>query len=322
MNSTKKMTQAALLTSLFIVITVFAVGIGAGYAVYLDFIVPVFFAIIYLKCELKYSILSSISSVLIVFLVLGNIGTAIWMSQSIILGMLCGILINKETSIIDDFLYGSIVGVIIMVFLDIYASKLIGYSFMKEFEGYANMFNNYKFTNIVFYVFIALLPMGTIFCVYILTLLLGSKINILNKNSNKKLYMLKNFKVCGRYLSFSKKVFIYSSLYILIFEILNILGFKINQTYINTILISSQYICFYFVIRDAIIIIQNYIILKYNKISYLRIFSLITFLGLVLFFKVTTFILIILNLIIDKKISIRINQNVIIDNYINKLLYG
>ena len=27
-----------------------------------------------------------------------------------------------------------------MVFIDIYASKLIGYSFMKEFQDYANLF--------------------------------------------------------------------------------------------------------------------------------------------------------------------------------------
>jgi len=320
-NSTKRLTEASLLTSLFIVATIIAVGIGIGYAFYLDFIVPVFFAIICLKCGLRYSILSSCTSILIIFLVLGDIGSAIWMSQSIIVGILCGLLITKPTLMIDDFFYASIIGVILMVFIDIYASKLIGYSFMEEFERYANMLSNSKFINIVFYMFIALLPMGTIFCVYVLTLLFGNKINVLSKISKKKLYMLKNFKVCGRYLSCSKRIFFYCSVYILIIELLNILGIRINQTYIRTILISSQYICFYFVIRDAIILSQNYIILKYNKTLYLRIFSFITFLSLMLFFRITTFILIILNLIIDKKISIRIKQNAIIDNYINKLIY-
>ena len=321
MSSIRKLTESALLTSLFIVFTVFAVGTGIGYAAYLDFIVPIFFAIICLKCGLRYSILSSISSILIVFLVLGDIGTAIWMSQSIIVGILCGFLIQKPTFIIDDFFYVSIIGVIIMVFIDIYASNLIGYSFMEEFQGYANLFNGTKFINRVFYIFVALLPMGTAFCVYVLTLLLAKKINILNKNSKKKLYILTNFKICGRYLTCSKKVFFYCSVYILLIELLNILGIKINQTYIRTILISSEYICFYFVIRDSIILIQNYIIVKYNKVSYLRTFSFINLLGLILFFRITIFILIILNLILDKKISIRIKQNLIIDNYINNLIY-
>ena len=77
MNSTRKLTESALLTSLFIVITIISVGTGIGYAAYLDFVVPVFFCIICLKCDLKYAILSSISSLIIVSLVLGNIGSEI-----------------------------------------------------------------------------------------------------------------------------------------------------------------------------------------------------------------------------------------------------
>ena len=54
LNTTKKLTEAALLSSLFIVVTIIAVSTGFGYAIYLDFIVPVFFCIICLKCDLKY----------------------------------------------------------------------------------------------------------------------------------------------------------------------------------------------------------------------------------------------------------------------------
>ncbi|NJA16930.1 DUF2232 domain-containing protein, partial [Clostridioides difficile] len=102
LNTTKKLTEAALLSSLFIVVTIIAVSTGFGYAIYLDFIVPVFFCIICLKCDLKYTILSGITSLLIISLVLGNLGTAIWASQSVLLGIMCGYLINKPTMVMDD----------------------------------------------------------------------------------------------------------------------------------------------------------------------------------------------------------------------------
>lgn len=321
MNSTRKLTESALLTSLFIVITIISVGTGIGYAAYLDFVVPVFFCIICLKCDLKYAILSSISSLIIVSLVLGNIGSAIWMSQGIILGILCGILLMKSTTIIDDFIYGSIIGVMLMVLIDIYASNLIGYSFMEEFKGYANMLHNKKYIDLLYYLLIALLPMGTIFSVYFLSLLLGDKLRILKNNSKKKLYMIKYFKSCGRYICCSNKVFYACVIYILLIEIFNIVGIKAEQTYIKTILISSEYICFYFIIRDAFILIQNYILLKYNKPYYLRIFSILVFISLVFLFKVTAAVLIIFNIIINKKIDIRIKQIGLVNNYIDKLTY-
>ncbi|MBC5995142.1 DUF2232 domain-containing protein [Romboutsia ilealis] len=321
MNSTKKMTEAALLTSLFIVITIISVSTGFGYAVYLDFAVPIFFCIIYLKCDFKYTVLSSVSSLLIVSLVLGNIGTAIWMIQSIILGLTCGVLLAKSTTIIDDFIFGSILGVILMVFVDIYASTLIGYSFMSEFQGYANMFTNKRYIDLIYYILIALLPMGTIFSIYFLSLILGKKLNILKENSKKKLYMMKNFKNCGRYICSSKKVFYSCVIYILFIEVLNLIGVRFEQTYIKTILISSEYICLYFVIRDAFVLVQNYILLKYKKNIYIRIFSIIIAVALVFLLKITTAVLVIFNVILDKKVNIRINQTKLVNNYVNQLIY-
>ena len=142
MNTTKKLTTASIMSSLFVVCTIALVSSGIGYALYLDFIVPVFFTIVCLKCDLKYSVLSGISSLIIVGLVLGNLGTAIWATQSVVLGILCGILLNSDTTMKDDLVYGAIISVLFMVLIDIYASNLIGYSFMKEFQGYIKYFKN------------------------------------------------------------------------------------------------------------------------------------------------------------------------------------
>ncbi|MBO3444511.1 DUF2232 domain-containing protein [Clostridium sp. CCUG 7971] len=320
MNSTKKLTEAALLSSLFVVSTIIAVGSGLGYALYLDFIVPIFFCIICLKCELKYTILSSISSLIIVALVLGNIGTAIWAAQSVILGIICGFLMSKATTIIDDIIYGSIIGIVLMVFIDLYASKLIGYSFMKEFSQYTKMFHLKGYSEMIYYMLIALFPMGTVFSIYFLSLLLSKKLNILKGNAKRKLHMIKNFRNCSRFICCSKKVFYLCSIYLILVELMSILNINISIVYLKTITISIQYLCFYFVIRDGYIIVQNYVISKYQKISYARILSLITIVLLLFMFKVTTLVIVILNLILDSKIDIRIKQILIVDNYVNNLV--
>lgn len=320
MNNTKKLTEAALLSSLFIVSTIFSVGSGFGYALYLDFIVPVFFCIILLKCDVKYTLLSGVTSLVIIGLVLGNIGTAIWATQSVVLGILCGVLMIKNRTILDDILIGSILSIILMVFIDIYASKLIGYSFMKEFQDYANLFKYKEFSTTIYYMFIAVFPMGTMFSIYILSLLFAKKLNILKNNAKRKMNVITNFRYCSRFICLSKNTFYTSVIYILLIEIINLLNISIEGVYLKTITISMEYVCLYFVIKDAYIFLQNYVISKYQNISYVRILSITVLIMLILMFKLTTLILISINIILDKKIDIRAKHIMIIDNYINNLI--
>lgn len=326
MSTTKKLTEAAILSSLFIVSTIIAVGSGLGYGIYLDFIVPIFFCIICLKCEIKYTILSSVSSVLIVSLVLGNIGTAIWISQGMMIGILCGFLLSKSTTILDDMVYGSILGIIIMIFIDIYGSALIGYSFMQEFQGYSDILVN-KFNiprnivDIAYYMVIGLFPFGTVFSIYYLSLIVGKKLNILKGNSKKKLLIMQSFKKCGRFICCSKKVFYGCVFFIFTMKIISILGIKSNNIYIKTVLMSAKYLCYYFVIRDGYTAIQNFILSKYQKISYARILTLVIITLLATMFKITAVILIIFNIILDTKINIRIEQINIINSYANSLVH-
>ncbi|MCR8744734.1 DUF2232 domain-containing protein [Romboutsia lituseburensis] len=319
MNNTKKMTEAGMLSALFIVSTILAVGSGFGYTIYLDFVVPVFFCIVLLKCDFKYTVLSGIVSLTIVGLVLGNIGTAIWASQSIMIGILCGCLMVKDTSIMDDLVYGSILGVILMVFIDIYASSLIGYSFMKEFRGYANMFPYKEYMDFIYYLFVSTFPFGTVFSIYYISLILVKKINILKGNSKKKFQVIRNFRSFSRFVCCSKKVFYGCCIYIIVLELLSIFNINLNGVYLSTILISIKYLCYYFVIRDGYITAQNYLMSKYQNVLYVRITSIISLVFLIFLFKVTTLAIILLNLILDINLNIRTKQISIINNYINAL---
>ncbi|MGL6106954.1 DUF2232 domain-containing protein [Romboutsia sp.] len=316
MNNTKKLTEAALLSSLFVVCTIVAVGTGIGYSLYLDFIVPVFLCIICLKCGFKYTVLSGVTSVLIVGLVLGDIGTAIWITQSIVLGIMCGILLNKPTAIMDDLVYASILGVLLMVLIDVYASALIGYSFMKEFQEYVKLFPYKNWTDIIYYLFIATLPFGTVFTVYYVSLIVGKRLKIVQGEAKKKLEIMSNFRRYSRFLCCSKKVFYSCAMYIFLVEIMNILNINVESVYLKTVIISIEYLCMYFVIRDGYVTIQNYVLAKFEKISYARILLLIFVVLLIILYRITIGIIVILNIILDNKIDIRTRQS----NIINGLL--
>ena len=317
MNDIKKMTEAALMSALFVVGTIFFVSTGLGYTFYLDFIVPIFFVVICLKCDFKYSILAGVTSLVITGLVLGNIGTAIWASQSVILGIICGMLLQNDTTIMDDLVYGSILSVLLMVFVDIYASKLIGYSFMQEFKGYIKFLNNNEVANIMYYLLIAMFPFGMMFSVYYLGLIVSNKLKILKNNSKRKYNIIKNFRTYSRFIGCSKKVFYGCSIYLLIFQIFKFINIEINNTYLITISTCVGYLCAYFVVRDGYNVIQNYILSKYQKVSYARYMSLGTILILLLAFKVAIILIILFNTVLDKRIDIRVRQSYILDKLMN-----
>ncbi|MGL5330606.1 MAG: DUF2232 domain-containing protein, partial [Peptostreptococcaceae bacterium] len=122
-----------------------------------------------------------------------------------------------------------------------------------------------------------------------------------------------------RFLCCSKLVFYGCIFYIIIIEVLNVFNIDIQGTYLKTILISIKYLCVYFVIRDGYTIFQNYLLSKCKNIFYIRIISVISLIMLVFVFKLILSIIIILNIILDKKLNIRTKQISIVNNYVSKL---
>lgn len=95
------------------------------------------------------------------------------------------------------------------------------------------------------------------------------------------------------------------------------MNIEINNTYLITISTCASYLCAYFIIRDGYNVIQNYILSKYQKVSYARYALLITILILVLAFKIAVLLIILFNIILDKRMDIRVRQNYILDNLMN-----
>ncbi|MEG2194949.1 MAG: DUF2232 domain-containing protein [Terrisporobacter sp.] len=332
-SSIRKLTEAAILTSVFIVITLFALSTGIGYGIYLDFGVPIVFALIYFRCDFKYTLLSGISSIAIIMLVLGNFITAILISQSFLLGIICGYLLSLNSGIFDDLFWGSIGGVIFMVLIDIYARNLIGYSFMEEFQGYIDFFKNpptYLLTylpfikhinfEILYYSFIAIFPFGMVFSIYFISLMFGKKLRLLKENEKRKYFMMRSIRNLGSFMTMCNKNFYLAIGYILIFNLLGLLNIKLSVVYIKTIGTCIEYLCYYFVIRDCYMTIGNYINIKYKK-KYLSIIYMIA--SLVLLFKmflITSTVFVITAIIMDKKIQLRLRQNNVVESHTDKLI--
>ncbi len=351
-SSVKKLTEAGILSSAFVVLTMIALTTGLGYGIYLDFGVPIIFVLIYFRCDLKYTLLSGITSTIIIIFVLGNFATGILISQSFLLGILCGYLLSRPSGIFDDLFLGAILGLIFMVLIDIYARNLIGYSFMKEFQGYIDYImskpkeltfilpyiENINFA-ILYYLLIAIFPFGMFFSIYFISLLCGKRLKLLSKVEKQKYFMMRSLKTYGNFMNIKNKSFYLAILYIIIINmniknksfylailyiiIINIFNFtniEFNSVYLNTISICIEYISYYFVIRDVYLIIGNYINAKFRKRNVSLFYLIITIFLLVNIFKITVLIYTIVSIILDKKFNLRLKQRHIVESHTDKLL--
>ncbi len=332
-SSVKKLTEAGILSSAFVVLTMIALTTGLGYGIYLDFGVPIIFVLIYFRCDLKYTLLSGITSTIIIIFVLGNFATGILISQSFLLGILCGYLLSRPSGIFDDLFLGAILGLIFMVLIDIYARNLIGYSFMKEFQGYIDYImskpkeltfilpyiENINFA-ILYYLLIAIFPFGMFFSIYFISLLCGKRLKLLSKVEKQKYFMMRSLKTYGNFMNIKNKSFYLAILYIIIINIFNFTNIEFNSVYLNTISICIEYISYYFVIRDVYLIIGNYINAKFRKRNVSLFYLIITIFLLVNIFKITVLIYTIVSIILDKKFNLRLKQRHIVESHTDKLL--
>ncbi|WP_455544363.1 DUF2232 domain-containing protein, partial [Intestinibacter sp.] len=315
----KKLTLASILTSLCIVITIFVMSTGIGYGIYLDFAVPIFFAMVYLKCGGKYSILSGIISVLLVFMVIGNLVGALFMSQSFLLGIVCAYFMNKDSVLMEDIFFSGIFSVILVMVIDLYTKALSGTSIITEFQEIADWMPYKESINLTLHILIAFYCSGLCFCIYYLSLFLGKRLNILTKNAQKKYYIFRNLKLFNRFLCLRRNTFYLCSIYIIAIEMLNLLNFNIKFVYLRVILICVEYIAYYYIFRDSLIIIKDFLITYTKKSLYIRLFTLSCIALLFVSFRIEIIVLALVSFAIDLKNDIRPKQKTIVDLYYERM---
>lgn len=295
-----------MLSALFVVSSMVAIYTGIAYTLYLDMIVPLFICLIFMRLDFKYTLLSSITSLLIVTLAVGDVASAIWMSQGIIMGLICGYFIRKKGTIFDDLFYSAILGTFIMVLIDIYFSKLTGYSFMKEFDSYRDLFPlGSEYMTMAFNIFVAMMPMSTILIVYVGALLIGKKLMILNENCTEKYMIIKNFKRYGSYICCSKKTYYFGIIYLILTELINLTGFEFKFVYFKTVIMAIRVIVIYFVLKDSFTFVIRGIFSKIKSNGMAQLIWLGALYMLLIDFKSTFIILVIGSQIINYSMKLR-----------------
>lgn len=295
-----------MLSALFIVSSMIAIYTGIAYTLYLDMVVPLFVCLIYMRLDLRHTLLSSITSLLIVTFAIGDVASAIWMSQGILMGLICGYFIRKKETIFDDLFYSAILGTFIMVLIDIYFSKLTGYSFMKEFDSYRDLFPlGSEYMAMAFNIFVAMMPMSTILIVYVGALLIGKKLMILNENCTEKYMIIKNFKRYGSYICCSKKTYYFGIIYLILTELINLTGFEFKFVYFKTVIMAIRVIVIYFVLKDSFTFVIRGIFSKIKSNGMAQLIWLGALYMLLIDFKSTFIILVIGSQIINYSMKLR-----------------
>ena len=295
-----------MLSALFVVSSMIAIYTGIAYTLYLDMVVPLFVCLIYMRLDLRHTLLSSITSLLIVTFAIGDVASAIWMSQGILMGLICGYFIRKKETIFDDLFYSAILGTFIMVLIDIYFSKLTGYSFMKEFDSYRDLFPlGSEYMTMAFNIFVAMMPMSTILIVYVGALLIGKKLMILNENFTEKYMIIKNFKRYGSYICCSKKTYYFGIIYLILTELINLTGFEFKFVYFKTVIMAIRVIVIYFVLKDSFTFVIRGIFSKIKSNGMAQLIWLGALYMLLIDFKSTFIILVIGSQIINYSMKLR-----------------
>ena len=295
-----------MLSALFVVSSMIAIYTGIAYTLYLDMVVPLFVCLIYMRLDLRHTLLSSITSLLIVTFAIGDVASAIWMSQGILMGLICGYFIRKKETIFDDLFYSAILGTFIMVLIDIYFSKLTGYSFMKEFDSYRDLFPlGSEYMAMAFNIFVALMPMSTILIVYVGALLIGKKLMILNENCTEKYMIIKNFKRFGSYICCSKKTYYFGIIYLILTELINLTGFEFKFVYFKTVIMAIRVIVIYFVLKDSFTFVIRGIFSKIKSNGMAQLIWLGALYMLLIDFKSTFIVLVIGSQIINYSMKLR-----------------
>lgn len=295
-----------MLSALFVVSSMIAIYTGIAYTLYLDMVVPLFVCLIYMRLDLRHTLLSSITSLLIVTFAIGDVASAVWMSQGILMGLICGYFIRKKETIFDDLFYSAILGTFIMVLIDIYFSKLTGYSFMKEFDSYRDLFPlGSEYMAMAFNIFVAMMPMSTILIVYVGALLIGKKLMILNENCTEKYMIIKNFKRYGSYICCSKKTYYFGIIYLILTELINLTGFEVKFVYFKTVIMAIRVIVIYFVLKDSFTFVIRGIFSKIKSNGMAQLIWLGAIYMLLIDFKSTFIILVIGSQIINYSMKLR-----------------
>ncbi|MEG0250354.1 MAG: hypothetical protein RR561_05780 [Peptostreptococcus sp.] len=286
-NTIKPMVEASILTSIFVVLTLACTAIGLGFFGYYDFLVPVFFAIIYIRCGWKYSSLSVIISILITFFILGNPITPIMLIQGSIIGLFTGYILLNMDELGNEIIVVSILSLLMLFVFDYIMRTFTNVSLVSNFDEFSKemylfidkvskmlnsgesgkssiqILDNYRqmlasdTIKQSFFFSFSLISFGSGVIIYFLTMIASKKIKLDFYGKKYKLKLIGSLKRNVRFIYSSRKLFIIMIVYILFAELLKVFKVSSGIEYVDGFIFSLEYLFAIFTFKDSMVIIEN-----------------------------------------------------------------
>ena len=303
---TDKLTQSSILSAMLIILSVILIGTGIGGTLYIDFVVPIVITIIYIRCGMKWTILASINTLCVVALGLGRPTTALWMFQSVLLGILAGYLLKRSSQIMDDLLTASLCGCFIMLVMDYLLNLLTGISILDDSLNLFEMRSLPEIAEVMYYLSIAALPIGTMVIVYTCSLFALKRLNLLSAVTKDKYKVIRNFFKYRPYMYCTRKMLIIAIGYIILSLFLPVS----EIAYIKALMVTTKYIAFYFVVSDCWAIVNHWFYIKTKSVIVTTGLLYLLIVGMMHSFKLCLYALVGIGLILDLSSQIRQQQGV------------
>lgn len=283
---TNKLTRASILSALLIVMEMLFLSTGMGYSFFIELVVPVFMVIMYLSCDAQYTFIGSLVSLFFTAFILGHLAGAVMMSQSILMGLMCGYVLNKAYDVLEDLIGLSIGGCLMMLLIDYYFKGLLGFSLLDEVPELMTMtFLTAEAKETIFYLSVAAVPVGSMLMVYAVGLYLAGRLHLLKGKAGEKYKLLKQPRAFVMALKIRPKMGLLSIGMLLAFIFL--LRWPLT-TYVRAFCVCSEYILLYFMLTYAYHSVIQLCYLKTGKRLVCLVVQLCSLLGLIYAFKVTS----------------------------------
>lgn len=300
---TKKLTKSAILSAMLIILSIIFVGTGIGGQFYLDFMVPIVIAIICLICGMKWALLAGINTILVIILGLGRVTAGVWMIQSVMLGLVIGYLLMRQGQVMDDILLAAVAGCMIMLFIDYFLNILTGVSILDPVDLWG-LTGNKALEEVIYYLGIASLPIGTMLIVYVCSLILVKRLGLLNSITKCKYKVIQNFFKYKPYMYCSRKFIISGIIYVVVISIVPMS----DIAYIKAFCISLKYILIYFIFMDSLGIISQWCYMKTRSPLITNGIGIMILIALFHSFKWSLYILMGIGILMDYQMKIREKQ--------------
>lgn len=307
---TKRMTEGGILSAIQIVLGLILIPTGIGYSLYVEIVLPITMALMYLRCGRRVSIIAGMNTLFLLTFGFANIGLAVYAFQSLGIGFLTGYILEKNQSVQDDLLVESLIGCLFVLILDLLTANILGYSLLDD-DGITEMIlemipgADASMIQIFYYLSIASVPVAAVLMTYIGSIILGKRLGLKQATIAEKYAFIKYYKQLVPFMYQGKKL----ARYTLIGLVINLMLWPyVSQPYLKAWIACSSAIFAYFGLMDLSKLIGQFIVEHWQR-PLLLVYHLVLLGGLFKAFKWTCCSIVVVGSLIDLKTSIREEQS-------------